>query len=222
MSDAKTQTTPKFPGFVKDKLKTVARQAQNLYRNPATEFLPSLNKFTTQGIANRAEIAGGGSIARTGVDEASKILSGQYLDVTQNPAFQRNINSALGMATDRFAGSGRVGSGAYAGALGDAATGVAAQMFDVERQRQMEALGMLPQLVQSNYADSAALEDAGRALDEDTMARFDWPYARLDRFANTLYGSPASQIPGQSSRTPFNWGSAAMGIVTPLGHSKGG
>jgi hypothetical protein len=153
------------------------------------------------------------------MDEARKILSGGYLDVTQDPNFQRNINAALGATAGRFANSGRTGSGAYAGAMSDAATGVAAQMYDAERNRMTGTLGMLPQLTAAQYADSAALEDAGRAMDDDTMARFDWPYARLDRYANTLYGAPASQIPGQKSSTPFDWGqfgsSAALSMLNP-------
>lgn len=227
MSAAKTSTSPSFPKFAKDKMKNIARDARSLYESSSTEFLPELNKFTTAGLDARASIAGGGnSIANPALGEARKILEGGYLDVTSDPRFQRNINEALGATAGRFANSGRTGSGAYAGAMSDAATGVAAQMYDVERQRQMQTLGMTPQLIAGQYADSAALEDAGRAYDEDTMARFDWPYARLDRYANTLYGSPASQIPGQKSSTPFDWGGAAadfgMGLAHPLSTLGGG
>lgn len=221
MSGKTASTSPQFPGFAKKKMQKIAREATNLYKDPTTEFLPELNARTNQGLDMRAEIAGGGnSIANPALDEARKILSGGYLDVTKDPNFQRNINEALGSTAGRFANSGRTGSGAYAGAMSDAATGVAAQMYDVERQRQMQTLGMTPQLIAGQYADSAALEDAGRAVDEDTMARFDWPYARLDRYANTIYGSPATQIPGQTSRQPFDWGNAAlgttMGLLSPL------
>lgn len=216
MTGQQATTKPQFPRFAKQSMQLANREAKKLFRDPSTEFLPDLNEWTTQGIGQRADIAtGGGSIAIPALDEAEKVLSGGYLDVSSNPAFQRNMQAAMGAASDRFAGSGRVGSGSYAGALGDAATGVAAQMYDVERQRQMQALGMTPELVASQYADSSALEDAGRAMDEDTMARFDWPYARLDRFANTVYGSPATQIPGQRSSQPFNWMSALTGLFSP-------
>lgn len=216
MSTQQATTKPQFPGFAKKHLRRINQQAGELYRDPSTELLPDLNAYTTQGLEQRAQIAGGGnSIATPGLAEANKILSGGYLDVTQDPRYQRSINTALGMTTDRFAGSGRVGSGSYAGALGDAATGVAAQMYDQERNRQMDTMSMLPQLIAGQYADSSALEDVGRAMDEDTMARFDWPYARLDRYANTVYGSPASQIPGQRSAQPFNWLTAVGGALSP-------
>ena len=215
MSGSQTQSTPKWPTFAKERMRDIAHQAEGLYNNPSTAFLPQLNQWTTQGIGQRAAIAGGGNtIAGPALDEARKILSGGYLDATQNPAFQRNMQEAMRAASQRFAGSGRVGSGAYAGALGDAATGVAANMYNVERERQMDALSMTPQMIASQYADASALEDAGRAMDEDTMARFDWPYARLDRYASSIYGSPASQIPGTKSATPFNW-MAALGGLTP-------
>lgn len=227
MSSQGTTTTPKFPKFAKDSMRKINRYARDMYESDSTAFLPELNKWTTQGLEQRAGIAAGGnSITNPGLQEASKILSGGYLDVTQDPNYQRSINSALGAASDRFAGSGRVGSGAYAGALGDAAAGVAAQMYDQERSRQMQTLGMLPQLTASQYADSGYLEDAGRAMDEDTMARFDWPYARLDRLANTVYGSPATQIPGQTSSRPLgsaqNILAGTLGALKPLSNSSSG
>lgn len=215
MSGQQSTTLPQFPGFAKKHLKRINKEARGLFNDPSTEFIPGLNQYTTQGLEQRAGIASGDSIADPALSEARKILEGGYLDVTNDPRFQRNINEALGATAGRFANSGRTGSGAYAGAMSDAATGVAAQMYDVERQRQMQTLGMTPQLIAGQYADSAALEDAGRAYDEDTMARFDWPYARLDRYANTVYGSPASQRPGQQTSTPFNWTSAITGALSP-------
>lgn len=207
---------PKWPTFTKERMRDIAHSAEDLYKSPSTQFLPALNAWTTQGIANRAGIAGSGNtIAGAGAAEGQRILNGEYLDVTQNPAFQRNMQSAMGAASQRFANSGRVGSGAYAGALGDAATGVAAGMYNVERDRQMEALGNIGALTGAQYSDAAALEDAGRAMDERKMAEFDWPYARLDRYAASIYGSPASQIAGQNSSTPFNWLSMLGGMMQP-------
>jgi hypothetical protein len=105
--------------------------------------------------------------------------------------------------------------------MADSAAGVAAGMYDQERQRMMSTLGMIPQVSQAEYADTAMLEDAGRAYDEDTMARFDWPYAKLDRFANTIYGSPAVGTANQTSRQPFDWTSAVIGGLKPLSGGVG-
>lgn len=216
MSGQQSTSTPKYPGFVKRHLRGILEQSQGLYEDPTKSLLPQLNKWTTQGLENQAGIASGpNSIAAPGLAEANKILSGGYLDVTQDPNYRRAIDQALGMTSQRFAGSGRVGSGAYAGAMSDAAAGVAAQMYDQERQRQMQALSGLPDLISSQYADASALQAAGQRMDEDIMARFDWPYAQLDRYANTVYGSPQTQIPGQRSSTPFNWTSAIGGMLAP-------
>lgn len=215
-STSGTATKPKWPTFIKERMRNIAHSAEDLYKSPTTEFLPDLNRWTTQGLANRAAIAGSGNtVASTGAAEAQKILSGGYLDVTQNPAFQRNLSAAMGAATDRFAGSGRVGGGSYANAIADAATGTAAQMYNVERQRMADQLNNLPNTTAAQYSDSAALEDAGRGMDERKMAEFDWPYARLDRYAASIFGSPASQITGQNSSTPFNWMSMAGGMMAP-------
>lgn len=215
-STSGSASKPKWPGFVKAKMRDISNEAQSLYQSPNTQFLPSLNAWTTQGIQNRAGIAGSGNtVAGAGAAEAQRILNGDYLDLSNNPSFQRNMQAAMGAASGRFAGSGRVGSGAYAGALGDAATGVAADMYNVERQRQMQALDNIGALTGAQYSDAAALEDAGRAMDERKQAEFDWPYARLDRYAASIYGSPASQITGQNSSTPFNWMSMLGGMMQP-------
>lgn len=214
MSGQKATTGQKWPGFIKKEAKNITAQARGLYEDPRTSMIPDLTNWTTQGIGNRAQIASSGNtVGGAGAAEAMRILNGDYLDVTKNPAYQRNINDALGAASQRFAGSGRVGSGAYAGALGDAATGTAAQMFNAERNRQTQALSMMPQLVAGQYADAAALEDAGRSLDENNMARFDWPYARLDRYANTVYGNPMATASRSTSKSPFDWGSAVTGLL---------
>jgi hypothetical protein len=217
MSGQKATTEAKFPKFVRQEMKYGAAQARGLYDNPGTSMIPQLSTWTQQGIGNRAALAGSGqTVAGYGSDEAMKTLSGGYLDVTQNPSFQRNMQAAMGAASGRFAGSGRVGSGAYAGAIGDAATGVAAQMYNAERDRQTGVLSMLPELTGAQYADAAMLEDAGRAVDEDAMARFDWPYARLDRYMNTIYGSPAAQNPSQQSSRNLNGANFALGLLHPM------
>lgn len=222
MSGKKSTTRPVFPKWAKPYLRKQAKAAWNLYNDPAHQMIPELNQWTTQGIGQRAAIAGGPTVGRASADEAMKILGGGYLDVTNDPRFQRNIGEAMGQASQRFAGSGRVGSGAYAGALGDAATGVAAEMYDQERQRMMQTLGMAPQLIGAQYADAAALESAGSTLDADAMARFDWPYARLDRLTNTLMGgNPAFTTPGSQTKTPFDWMALVTGMLSPQMPSGG-
>lgn len=218
----KTATSkPVWPKWMKKHMKGIAGDAQSLYDDPSTSMIPGLNPYTTQALERRAGIANSGStVGAASADEAMKILRGEYLDPNQNPNFQRAMGSAMGAAAGRFAGSGRVGSGAYAGAISDAATGVAGEMYDQERQRMLGTLSLAPQLTAAQYADTAALEDVGRSYDEDAMARFDWPYARLDRYANTLYGSPASQ-PGQTQNQPFSWGAGLMGAFNPTIQGQG-
>lgn len=217
MSTKVGRSTPKFPQWAKSAAREIGQDAGALYADPRTAELPALNPNTLAGINRRAQIAQSGStVGGAAGDEAMRILRGEYLDPTKNPNFQRAMGAAMGAASSRFAGSGRVGSGAYAGALGDAATGVAGQMYDAERQRMLGTLSLTPQLIAGQYADSAALEDAGRAMDEDAMARFDWPYARLDRYANTLYANPMLQMPGTSTKQPFSWGGAALGLLAPF------
>lgn len=200
-----------WPKWAKQPMKRALRRAEGLFQSHSTP--PGLNPYTTQALEGRAAMAlGGNTVGHASGDEALRILRGEYLDPTKNPNFQRAIGAAMGAASDRFAGSGRVGSGAYAGALGDAATGVAGQMYDQERQRMLGTLAMAPQLQQVQYGDTAALEDAGRAYEDEASRQFLWPYEQLDRFSNIVYGNPGVTMPGQKTSTKFDVGQAAVGL----------
>ena len=210
----KTQTKTKFPKWLRPYIKSSASRAENLYQQMSAASPPGLNPYTVQGLESQAARAGGGdTVARGAAEEALKILRGDYLDVTKDPNYTRSIDAALGMAADRFAGSGRVGSGAYSGALSDAAAGTAAAMYDRERQRQLGTLGLVPQLSLADYGNEMALRDVGGAYEDEAYRQFIWPYEPLDRFTNVIYGNPASLHPGSTSTTQrqFDWANALVG-----------
>jgi hypothetical protein len=219
----KSKSKPVWPSWITDAAKETIGGARDLYHDPSTRILPGMNPYTTQGLERRAGIANSGNTLSGPIgDEARRVLNGEYLDASRNPNFQRTINAAMGAASGRFANSGRVGSGAYAGAVADSATGAAASMYDSERQRQMQALSLSPQLLASQYVDSSQLEDVGRAYDEDAMNRFNWPYERLDRYTNSVNGSAFLQNPGQNTTTRrgFDYGSAAVGALNAYGNYR--
>jgi hypothetical protein len=213
MSSGGQSTKATWPKWAKQPLKRALGRAEDLFQQ--NDKPPGLNPYTTQALEQRAGIArGGNTVATSSADEAMRILNGEYLDPNKNPNFQRAMASAMGAASGRFVGSGRVGSGAYAGALGDAATGVAGQMYDQERQRQLGTLAMSPQLSQAQYGDTMALEDVGRAYEDQAAQDFYWPYEKLDRFSNVVYGNPGTLNPGSKTRNKFDWGSAITGLGT--------
>ena len=120
----------------------------------------------------------------------------------------------MGAASQRFAGSGRVGSGSYAGALGDAATGVAAQMYNTERNRQTDVLSMLPQLTGAQYADAARAngydaEDVDREIAADNQRADDLGLI-FDSDPRYTSKDGGSSEPNRSANAPDITGSQSL------------
>ena len=102
------------------------------------------------------------------------IASGQS---TTNPFLQQQINNAISgavnKATSQYALGGRLGSAAFAGALGSGITGAAApilaQQVEADRARQMQAANQLISAEQQNRAQ--ALQAAGQLAGTEQQAR---------------------------------------------------
>jgi len=153
--------------------------------------------------------------------------SNPYLDATYNRAAEgvtRHFNrTVLPNLESRFAGAGRMGSGAYQGGLREAGRGLAGELsgmatsmygadYAAERGRQERATAGAPGMYEAGYAPSRALAGVGASreghaqqLIDDLVKRFEWtqaePYNRSARYAN-LIGQPVMQSEGKSE----NWG----------------
>lgn len=102
-------------------------------------------------------------------------VDGKYL--MGNPWLDANVNAAIGDATNsanaQFSAAGRYGSGAHSGVLASKAGGISAQMrganYDAERNRQMEAMGMLAQ--RANQMDNQLMSglQSGYQSERDRM-----------------------------------------------------
>lgn len=103
------------------------------------------------------------------------VVDGKYLN--GNPWLDANVNAAIGDAANtanaQFSSAGRYGSGAHSGVLASKAGGISAQMrganYDAERERQMQALGMLSS--RANQMDSQILSgmQSGYQSERDRM-----------------------------------------------------
>jgi hypothetical protein len=214
-------------------MKETGSEAQRLYHDPRFATPPGQDPSTLAGLAQKQQLAMQGSpVAQAAGAESARTLSGAYLDPATNPWLKTIADRAAGEAgsavASRFAGSNRLGSGAYAGALADAEMGTRAALYgdayNQERGRMGQAVASAPAAYGLGYADSGQLEDVGAARELEAQRQFDWPYELLNRYASVIYGNPVASQPGTktTSQKGIGWMDILGGIGGALQPSMGG
>ena len=227
-----TTSSATWPSWMKPYMKQALGASADLYGSPTTLNAPPMDAMAQQGLMQRYQMANAGAnpVGPAAMQESAKTLSGAYLSPDSNPYLRevanRAVNEATGDVASRFAGSGRVGSGSYAGALSDAAIGARANIYgnayNQERNRMQAAVATAPQAYGLGYADYGQMQDVGQTFQDEAQRQFDWPYERLNRFANVVYGNPAAS-PGTNTSKKFDWMAMLGGIASPnIGGMLGG
>lgn len=193
-------------------LKTGFGKAQTLLDAGPYQFYPNSTvvPFSNQtqdaltGIEARARA--GSPVQAAGSAEALKTIRGDYLDAG-NPAFSAMMKRVSSEVTPQigatFAGAGRYGSGAHAGALSSALTDTAGQLafqnYGDERNRMGQMTAAAPQIAQGDYLDLAQLFGAGQQREakageelSDQVQRFNFeqqaPDEALRRYMSLVAG----------------------------------
>ena len=166
-----------LPEFVQSNLKDTYRFAREI--NPAVYSGQRVAGFTDPELQAQSLIAERALAGDPTVQQAQGLLGGTLSgDYLNNPFLQQQIGSALqgavNKATSQYALGGRLGSSAFAGALGSGITGavapILAQQYDAERGRQMQAAGMAPQLAEQRFSDLSRLAGVGQQQREMQQA----------------------------------------------------
>jgi hypothetical protein len=147
--------------------------------------------------------ASGSPVVQSADNNVMSTLNGDYLDLSKNPYFANAVaaaeqpqtkqfmTSVLPGVTAQFEGAGRYGSGqqqAYTGlaldslnqAQANAAAGMANTAYQGERQNQINAANLAPTLANQDFANIAAMLQAGQAVDANTQANIDSNVARYN------------------------------------------
>lgn len=155
-------------------------------------------------IQNRA--TAGSPVTNAAQNYLTGSLNGDYLN--NNPYLDSMFNQAAGNVRSKidsqFAGSGRYGSGAHQGVMGqtynDLATNIYGQNYQNERNRQSQNLYAAPSISGMDYYDYGKLFDVGnivqqqgqRVLD-DNVNRYNYnqnlPDANLQRYGSYITGN---------------------------------
>ena len=207
--------------------------AQNLYNQGpyAGPFIGAQSPYTLQSQQMQAATAQDqNSLTAQSQQGLGATIRGDYLDPSSNPYLQNTVNQALGQASSTFAGQygGNAGTNlsnsgyqeALARNLGNTALPYYMNNYNQERQNQLNAFGMAPQM---DYAQSAALGNVGAQQDARSQAEVEaqqqqWqsPWTNLQAYQQALNsGLGFNQATGQ---TPYYQNNTA----TTLGALVGG
>lgn len=189
--------------FIKPFLEYGAQEAKNLYQSALPSYYPD---STVVGFAPQQEMAlrgmeqralAGSPITAAAQQNAANVLGGSFL-MGGNPFLQQAIQNASQPTIDavqsQFSAAGRLGSGANMDVLsrnvGQIAQNMAYSNYGDERQRQMQVLGMAPQLAAQDYADFNALAGVGDARRQQAQAELQ---DQVNRF-NFEQNTPAEKL----------------------------
>lgn len=200
-------------------------EAQKIYEGGPQQFYPG-QTYANPDVATIGSLGAVESRALSGnpllgqaQGEASKSLSGAYLDPNTNPGFQSMVDTVRAKTLPgidaRFISSGRTGSGLHGRAvgegLGSAIGNLAYQNYGDERNRMTGAMGAAPGLAAADYNDPAMLAQVGAAreaqaqlgINED-VARFDQgqmaPSQSLAQFMQMIQGNYGGQTTGTTQQ----------------------
>jgi hypothetical protein len=221
-------------------LNEIFARAQALSNTPQSFFpgqtFAGLSPESETALQMQARRATAGSpLTAAAQGELTKTLSGDYLDPTRNPAFQKaagDIQSRLG---GMYSAAGRYGSGAMANQANEALASLAAQSYGQERENMMRGMMFAPQLAQQDYFDAAKLAEVGGTREDlaqqainDAMARYNAaqsePWQRLALYNQMIQGNYGGQSSSTTTTTPRRELGAGLlnGVGAGLGMLFGG
>jgi hypothetical protein len=245
-SNTSSNTGP--PSFIQPYLQQGIGDLVKQYdNNPAPSYYPGQTvaplSANTQAALTALYTRGvqGSPVVQSADNSVMNTLNGNYLDLTKNPYFgaavtaaeqpqtKQFMTSVLPGVTAQFEGSGRYGSGqqqAYTGlaldslnqAQANAAAGMANTAYQGERQNQLTAASLAPTLANQDFANIAAMGQAGAGWDAHNQANIDSNIAAYNynqnapwNYINRFLGSVNAGYPGDTSTGTSNSSSYAYG-----------
>ena len=271
-----TQTIQKAdpPAFIQPYLEQAATQATTLFGQQGTpSYYPGSTVTPFSGETNQAlqmitdRATNGSPVNAAAGAQLTGTLNGQYLN--GNPALQgaidnasegivRNFNKITSPMIDaNFSSNGRYGSGIFKDVKGDAATAAGDQLRKVatdmsyqnygdERQRQLAATALAPQIANQDYTDASQLASVGatkegmnqaqlqesidrynygQTLDQDKLNAYINQITALGGFGGTTTsntsGKQASGGFGSSLLGGIGGAASGLGLASTLGPMLG-
>ena len=187
-------------------LKDVMGQAQSLYNTgvnntyyPGSTVVPFSNETNAAlgAITNRA--TQGSPLNAAAENAIQSTIQGDYLDPTNNPAYQGLMQDVGNRVNSQFGLAGRTGSGANQGVLAREMMNAAGDIYNKERTNQLNAATFAPTLAQQDYYDASQLANVGAQREakagesiQDQLARYNYmqqnPWDQLNSYSAIVGG----------------------------------
>lgn len=215
-----TQTTktvaepsPEVKPYLGPYLSGASQLSKQPYQQYPGQRIAAFDPAQTLGLDLTAQRAIQGNPAMNSANGlATDTLSGKYMDIENNPAWQaqsRSIGDQYNRIVKAGTDSAFAGSGAYGGSawgeqtaanqegLGNALSSAYGNLYNTERDYQNRALAFAPSLAQNDYTDLQSLigvGDAYRGVNQDVLNQqfgdwqeaIQWPYEQSQFFGDAL------------------------------------
>jgi hypothetical protein len=198
-----THASSEPPAYIQPFLKEGVTDLSSIYRSTdAPDFYPNstVAPFSpeTQGALNwqTQRAMAGSPLTGAAQDQLTKTMQGDYLSPESNPYFSKAMEASFRPQTDQFMGkvipgitsafqgSNRMGSGLHqdtvlratedlSRAQSDSAAKAGADMYSMERQRQIDGMKFAPQLAMQDYFDINQLGVVGSTRDNQSQRTID-------------------------------------------------
>lgn len=200
-----TQTSAPWAG-VQPYLIDLMNQARLNYQSgvgqnyfPASTVVPFSNQTNAALGMIESRAMQGSPVTRAAQTQITDTLGGKYLDPMQNPAYRFMADDVTNKVNSAFGLAGRTGSGAHAGTLARGIMQGGAGLYDAERGRQMQSLGLSSSVGQMDLTDAELMAKSGAAREaqagqqiQDLAGRFNFsqtaPNDALQRYMQIVQG----------------------------------
>lgn len=173
-SQTSTTTNTPWAGvqpYITDYLKQAQGQNQKPFDFNDGDQIAPFSPEQQYGLSMTTQRAINGSpVMNAAQGNAYNTLQGNFMSPDSNPWLKQNVDTALGDVQGRI--NSQFGNNNFGGTahqegltrdLGRTAAGMYGANYDQERSRQMSAMGMAPQMAESDYRDAQALLGVGDA-----------------------------------------------------------
>ena len=228
--EQRTTQTTELPSWLQPAMQRGVERAEGLYQQgaPAPMQITPFSADTQQAFGMMRQNAANGMGMNPAFDQFNATLNGDYLngpgmDAQMQAATNRIVPQVQGM----FARSGRGGSGLAQHAMTSALADAQAGLYSDERQRQMQMMGMAPNMARLSMMPAQQLAAIGSAQEAQQQAVNQQQYQAanadqmsLDNYLQRIQGIAPHAGGTMTSRQPIHRN--PLGSLLGAGLSIGG
>lgn len=201
-----TTTSTEPPEYIRPYIERGLQRAETAYTNQPLYSSMQLPDAAQTGFDSAIGAALDPRLTDPAIDLAGRTLGGEFLgaDALRNAA-RAELDDVIGGTQSQFELAGRTGSPAAMNALGRGVTTALSGVYDSERARQQQAMGLAGSLEAMRYAPG--MQAAQMAMQQRGIEDryYQEPWDRLARYVGIGLGNAPAQLAGgiQTNQQPI-------------------